>query len=440
MRRSWNDRRFISESAAAHHMGVHLFAHILLFSIALFFIIFILWADWAVMDEVTVGTGKVIPSGQVRLVQNLEGGILSSLQVKEGDLVEKEQILLQVNDTQFRASFRESRIQYLSLKARETRLEAEATEKPLLKFPQTVLDEQPEMVINEQNLWKSNQNELQAAIKTLKKQLDQRKQEQVELLAAKKQIRRRLNLTKEEYNLTAPMVKKGIISKVELLRLRRSVTELEGEYESTSLAIPRTRSAMEEAKNKISESLTSFRNRAQAQLNETHSELQKLTESMAALKDKVTRTDIRSPVKGTVIRVRVHTIGQVIRSGMDLVEIMPINDNLLIEAQIRPSDIAFLRPGQKTIVKITAYDFSIYGGLPGILTQISADAITDEKGEDFYKIQVRTNSNQLGTPQNPLPIIPGMVATADILTGKKSVLDYLLKPILKTKTNALRER
>jgi membrane fusion protein, adhesin transport system len=440
MSNSWDDRRYMSEAAAAHNIGVHPFAHLLLLSVGLFFLVFIFWADWAVMDEVTVGTGKVTPSGQIRLVQNLEGGILSSLQVKEGDMVEKNQILLQIDDTQFRASFRESRIQYLSLKAKETRLVAEATGKTILQFPKSVRDEQPKLASNEKKHWLSNKKEHQANLATLNRQAQQRRQELIELKATQKQIQRRLTLAHEEYDLTAPMVKQGIMSKVELIRLQRAVAELEGELESTVLAIPRTKMAMAEAKSREEESKTVFRNRAQAQLNETHSELQKLAATITALQDKVSRTAIKSPVKGTVIRVRVHTIGQVIRSGMDLVEIMPLNDSLLVEARIRPSDIAFLSPGQKTIVKITAYDFSIYGGLPGILTQISADAITDEKGDDYYIIQVRTNENQLGTKKNPLPIIPGMVATTDILTGKKSVLDYLLKPILKTKANALRER
>jgi membrane fusion protein, adhesin transport system len=440
MSSSWDDRHNMSEAAAAHNLGVHPFAHLLLMSIGLFFLLFLIWADWAVMDEVTVGEGTVIPSGQVRLVQNLEGGILSSLQVKEGDLVEKNQVILQIDATQFRASFQESRIQYLSLKAIETRLTAEATGKSQLDFPQAVLDEQPALASNEEKLWHSRQREHNAGLEALKKKIEQRRQDLFELGASQKQIERRLALVREEYNLAAPMVLRGNMSKIEFVRLKRDVAELEAELESTTLAIPRTRLVIGEAENRVEESITGFRNRSQVQLNKSHAELQKLTESIAALKDKVSRTAIRAPVKGTVIRVRIHTIGQVIRPGMDLVEIMPVNDSLLVEARIRPADIAFLRPGQDAIVKITAYDFSIYGGLPGVLTQISADTITNEKGENFYKILVTTNTNQLGTQKNPLPIMPGMVATTDILTGKKSVLDYLLKPILKTKANALRER
>ncbi|MBF0445543.1 MAG: HlyD family type I secretion periplasmic adaptor subunit [Magnetococcales bacterium] len=440
MSNSWDDRHNMSEAAAAQNLGAHPFSHLLLISIGMFFIIFIIWADWAVMDEVTVGEGKIIPSGQIRLVQNLEGGILSSLLVKDGDLVEKDQILLQIDPTQFRASFQESRIQYLSLKAIETRLKAEATGNSQLDFPKVVLDEQPELASNEKKLWISRQKEHVASLKALEKQIAQRQQDLLELEASKRQIQRRLTLVKEEYNLAAPMVLRGTISKIELVRLKRDVAELEAELESTILAIPRIKLKMEVAKNRVEESITTFRNRAQVQLNESHAELQKLSESITALKDKVSRTAIRSPVNGTVIRVRIHTIGQVIRPGMDLVEIMPLNDSLLVEARIRPADIAFLRPGQKAIVKISAYDFSIYGGLTGTLKQISADTITNEQGENFYKITVITDTSQLGPKNKRLPIIPGMVATTNILTGKKSVLDYLLKPILKAKHNALRER
>ncbi|MBF0195631.1 MAG: HlyD family type I secretion periplasmic adaptor subunit [Magnetococcales bacterium] len=440
MSNSWDDRHNMSDAAAAQNVGAHPFAHLLLTSIGLFFIVFIIWADWAVMDEVTVGEGKVIPSGQVRLVQNLEGGILSSLHVKDGDIVEKDQILLQIDPTQFRASFQESRIQYLSLKAIEARLKAEATNSKQLIFPKAVLDEQPELASNEKKLWHSRQKEHIAGLKALEKKIEQRQQDLLELEASNKQTMRRLALVREEYNLAVPMVLRGDLSKIELVRLKREVAELEAELESATLTIPRIKLKIEEAKNRVEESITTFRNRAQVQLNESHAELQKLTESITALKDKVSRTAIRSPVKGTVIRVRIHTIGQVIRSGMDLVEIMPLDDSLLVEARIRPADIAFLRVGQKAVVKISAYDFSLYGGLTGTLKQISADTITNEKGENFYKISVITDTSQLGPPNKPLPIIPGMVATTDILTGKKSVLDYLLKPILKTKQNALRER
>lgn len=439
MSNQWHDSDFMSEASAARQNRAHPLSHLLLFIIALFLVAALLWADMAKLDEVTVGLGKVIPSGQVRLVQSLEGGILSKLEVAEGDVVEPEQILLHIDDTQFQSSYRESQTKFISLTAQAARLEAEANGTPLA-LPAIVLKEKPELAINEKKLFSSHKRELQSAVSILKEQAEQREQELRGLKAAERQLRRGLVLARKELDLTEPMVKQGIMSEVELLRLRRELSDLEGNLENTVLTIPRTQSMLNEARTKAKEPLLAFRSRAQAQLSEVGSELSQLTESLTGLADRVNRTSVRSPVRGTVIRVRVHSIGQVIRSGMDLVEIMPMDDSLQIEARIRPSDIAFLRPGQKTIVKFTAYDFSIYGGLEGKLEQISADAITDERGENFFKILVRTQKHQLGTATKPLPIIPGMVATTDILTGKKSVLDYILKPILKARSRALRER
>ena len=435
----WHDSDFMSEAAAARQNRIHPFAHLLLLIIALFFLFALIWADHAELDEVTVGIGKVIPSGQVKLVQSLEGGILSELLVSEGKLVEKDQILLHIDDTQFQASFRESHTKFIALTAQAARLEAEANDTPLI-LPALVREEQPALAADEEKLFVSRKNELKSTISQLKSQVTQREQELLGLTAAAKQLDRRLELLRKELALTSPMVKQGIMSEVELLRLRREVSTLEGELENTTLSMPRIQSMLEEAQTKVREPLITFRSRAQSDLNNVRTELNQLTESLTGLEDRVNRTAVRSPVRGAVIRVRIHSIGQVIRSGMDLVEIMPLDDSLLVEARIRPADIAFLHPGQKTMVKFTAYDFSIYGGLVGELEQISADAITDEKGENFFKILVRTRSNHLGSTQKPLPIIPGMVATTDILTGKKTVLDYMLKPILKAKSVALRER
>ncbi len=439
MNHEWDNSAFMSEAEAARQNRAHPLAHLLLFMIALFVVAALFWAAAAELDEVTVGVGKVVPSGQVKLVQSLEGGILSELSVSEGEIVNKDQVLLNIDDTQFQAPFRESHAKFLALTARAARLEAEAND-AVLFTPAIVLQEKPEAAANEEKLFTSHKQELKSTVSMLENQVDQRQQELTGLIATEKQLRHRLELLRKELSLTEPMVKQGIMSEVELLRMRREVVELEGNLENTVLTIPRTRSMLEEARTKVKDPVLTFRSKAQMELNEVRSELGQLTESLTGLEDRVKRTAIRSPVRGTVIRVRVHSIGQVIRSGMDLVEIMPLDDSLLIEAQIRPADIAFLHPGQTTKVKFTAYDFSIYGGLVGQLEQISADAIANEKGESFFKILVRTHVNHLGSADHPLPIIPGMVATTDILTGKKSVLDYMLKPILKARYNALRER
>jgi len=413
--------------------------HIALLLVTLIVGVAIIWASYAELDEVTVGQGKVIPSRQVQIVQNMEGGIIGDVLVKEGDLVQKKEILLHIDDTQFQSSFKESKVHYLSKLIKQIRLQAETNSLPF-NPPKRTEATWNELVISERRLYKSRRRSLDAAISILNKQVVQRTQEKVELQAMKQQLQNSVDLLRRELELVKPIVAKRLMSEVEMLRLQRQVTDLEAKLEGTTLAIPRVHSMIKEAKEKTKEPEINFRTEALQELNETNAELARLTESITALEDRVMRTSVRSPVKGTVIRVLVTTTGQVVQAGMSLVEIMPMEDSLLVEAQIRPEDIGFLHPGQEVMVKFTAYDFSIYGGLKGRLEHISADAITNEKDENFYLIQVRTSKKKLGNELVPLPIIPGMVASVDILTGKKTVMDYILKPILKAKNNALRER
>lgn len=240
--------------------------------------------------------------------------------------------------------------------------------------------------------------------------------------------------------MSAPLADEGAISEVEILRLKRSVNDLQGELEASKLAIPRLQSAHVEMKNKIKDLEISFRTKARGELNDIEAELSVTEESLRSQQDRVSRTLVRSPVRGTVKQVKVTTVGGVIQPGMDLMEIVPLEGSLLIEAHVRPADIAFLRPDQDAQVKLTAYDFAVYGGLPAKLEHISADTITDENGDSFYLIRVRTERSYIGTEDSPLKIIPGMTAVVDILTGEKTVLDYLLKPVLRARERALRER
>ncbi|CAK9886907.1 MAG: Hemolysin secretion protein D, chromosomal [Candidatus Erwinia impunctatus] len=240
--------------------------------------------------------------------------------------------------------------------------------------------------------------------------------------------------------MSEPLVSQGAISKVEILRLRRSVVETRGQLDSVTLSIPHAESAIKEIENKMAESRGRYKSDALGQLNEAQTSLDKLTATGKALEDRVNRTLVLSPVRGVVQQMLVNTIGGVIQPGSDLVEIVPLDDNLLIEARIRPQDIAFLHPGMQASIKFTAYDYTIYGGLKGELVQISPDTVTDKDGNSFYIIRLRTDKNYLGSAEKPLLIIPGMVASVDILTGKKSILSYLLKPILRAHAEALHER
>jgi adhesin transport system membrane fusion protein len=274
----------------------------------------------------------------------------------------------------------------------------------------------------------------------LEQQVKQREQELLENQAKLNKLSTSYDLSRQELEMSEPLVSVGVISEVELLRLKRATNDLRGEMETTRLAIPRIRSTLNEAKQKIKDTTLRFKSDAASQLSEVQSELAITKETTTSQEDRVMRTLVRSPVKGKIKQLKINTVGGVIQPGMDLVEIVPVEDNLLIEANIRPSDIAFLSPGQQAMVKLTAYDFSIYGGLPATLERISADTITNDEGESFYLIYLRTDKNYIDSSKGPLEIIPGMTVTVDILTGKKTVLDYLFKPILKAKNEAMRER
>ena len=440
----WEDSDFMPEVYGATKRGAHRFAHILLMVIVGFFVIFYLWARQAELEEVTRGEGQVIPSGQVQVVQNLEGGIVAALNVHEGQLVDKGQVLLKIDNVVAASDLKESRARWLALSGLTARLEAETTGKDEINFPKDVTTDAPEIAKREQELFLSRKAGLDAELDILRRQEDQRRQELVELEGRLDKLQGSYQLANQELDMTAPMVEKGVAPQVELLRLKRQVNDLKGDVEATQLAIPRAKSALAEAGRRVSERVQRFRSDTLKELNDARANLSVINANVSAQQDKVTRTDVRSPVKGTIKQLLVNTIGGVIRPGQDLVEIVPVEDTLLIEARIRPSDVAFLRPGLDATVKVTAYDYSIYGGLPATLEEISADTITDDtpgkQSEKFYKIKLRTKRNYLGTEEHPLPIISGMTAQADILTGKKTVLDYLLKPILKARQRAMRER
>jgi len=414
-------------------------ARIIIWAILLFIVIAIIWASFATLDEVTRGSGKVIPSGQVQVIQNLEGGIVSAIDIRQGQTVNKGDVLLRIDNTRFMSSLRENTQNYFSLKVKNARLKAEAEGKPF-EAPKDVLAEQPQLVEQERVLYESRQQELETSRKILEQQTTQRRQDIAGFNAKLEQNKRSYALLDKELVMTRPLVTQGVMSEVELLRLERQANEIKGDISSTEISVLREQAKLEEALQKLAEAEINFRNLARIELTETDAELRRLAETSLALEDRVKRTEVTSPVRGTVKQLLVNTIGGVVQPGMDLVEIVPLEETLLVEAKIRPADIAFLRPGLKTIVKVTAYDFAIYGGLEAKVEQISADTIVDEEGDSFYMVRVRTDESELVTPRASLPIIPGMLTEVDILTGKKTVLEYLLKPILRARERALRER
>ncbi len=435
--KSWEKQ--ISESEMGPMVGrsASRIAHLLLFSVLAFFVLFIFWAYNAKLDEVTRGSGKIIPSGQTKKVQHLEGGIIENIFVVEGEEVKKNQVLLRISNKNAEADLAEKRKHYLNFLATGARLLAETKGSDIINYPEEVMLEAKTLARNESLLFKLRRDQLNSQVSILNDQYAQKSQELNELNAKAKQLEKSRSIIMQELNLLRPLVKSGISPKIDLIRVEQKVQGLNAEIDGITFAIPRTRSQITEAKRRINEKINTFKTEAQQELNLIRSSAIQLREELSAGLDRAVRTYVRSPVAGIVNEIFKNTIGGVVRAGDDLVEIVPITDNLLVEARIRPADRAHLWPGLPAMVKVSAYDFSIYGGLKAKLIDISPDTIVDEKGETYYRIRLRTISNNLAKDK---PIKPGMTADVDILTGQKTVLDYLLKPLLKAKQNALRER
>jgi len=407
--------------------------------IFILFVSFMVWAYYSNIEQVTRGDGKVVPSTQIQVVQNLEGGILSEILINVGQLVKKDQLLLRIDETRFSSSFKQNRVKYLSSKARAARLLAEANGTDFI-VPPEITAENPEIGVREQELFESRKREFQSSMNILREQISQRDHEHHELTSKLEELVRTNALLQKELELTRPLVAQGAVSEVEVLHLERQGSQMQGDIATIKQTIPKAQSRLQEAQLALRENQLAYFNKAKSELNQILGELDETSATAIALEDRLRRTNVRSPVTGTINRLFVNTEGGVIQPGMDLVEIVPLEDTLVIEAKIKPADIAFLRPEQEAKVKFTAYDFTVYGGLEAKLEHISADSITDDKGNSFYLVRLRTNKNYIGPELNPLPIIPGMVASVDILTGKKTILAYLLKPILRAKYMALREQ
>lgn len=412
---------------------------IVLYIIAALTFAFIIWANIAEVDELTRGMGRVIPSRQIQVVQNLEGGIVEDILVREGQHVKKGEILLTIDDTGFGSSFEESKSRETELKARLARLRAESEE--VVFKPDAELQKQfPELIDEEMKLYRVNQSRKKSELDVLQQRLKQR---QIELADAKSNIKK-LNESRQlilkEYKLTKPLFDRGLVSEVEFLQLQQKEIENKKELDSLEKSLDSIRSKIQETRNMLEETRLKHKSLAQEELNKTLAELQRISSTQVAIEDRVRRASVRSPVDGTVNQLLVNTIGGVVKPGMDILEIVPDDDALLVEAKIKPQDIAFIYPGLKAIVKLTAYDFAIYGGLEGEVVHISADTIVDEKQEHYYLVRIKTDKVYLGDEENRKDIIVGMTVIADIVTGKKTVMQYLMKPILRAKYNALRER
>ena len=414
-------------------------SRVLLWVICIFVVLALLWAASAEIDELVRGEGKVIPSKQLQIIQNLEGGILSELYVEEGQQVALGQILLKIDDTQFASSFEESQLSINTLQARIDRLRAEVGGARAPHFSVSLEETSPAIIREQTELFERRFAQLTSAERVINQQIKQKRQVLAQAEFDYQQAKNEQALAQKELSILKPLFDEGVVSEVELLRAEKSVLNASGKASSAQFKIPQIEAGIDELQDKREQLTLNFKSEAQQALSDSLAALAQLSQSSGALEDRVERTSVRSPVSGTVKQIMLNTLGGVVRSGMDLVSIVPNEDSLLIETKVRPADIARLYPGQKAMVKFTAYDFTIYGGLEAELIHISADSINDDQGESFYLVRVKTLKNNLGTKDHPLPIIPGMIAQIDILTGKKVLLNYLLKPILKAKQVALTE-
>ncbi|MGY8844889.1 MAG: HlyD family type I secretion periplasmic adaptor subunit [Gammaproteobacteria bacterium] len=429
------DFDFISSKSKAILLKSPAGARNLMLVIGVFFIIFIIWASYAETDEMTKAIGKVVPEKKLHILQSLEGGIISEIFVKVGEIVKTSAPLIRIDDTQHDSSLQEISKKIDVLNAKRERLLAELENRPL-NFSRKLKASIPNLLDKEEALYNSRTQQFLA-------QQDYFNQKINEVESKQKYLKNSLELTKRELDAIRPLLQDKAVSEVEVLKVENIYNEINSNYASAAIELKATTAQRDEK-------LLIYRNDTQELLSDVIGNIRIIRPSEIGAKDRVTRALIRSPIDGIVQRVLSNTIGTVVQPGVDLIEIIPLEDTLLVEAKIKPTDIGFITEGQNAMIKFTAFDFTIYGGIEGKLVHISPDAIVEKKGtsvETFYRIQVKTNKNYLGAEDElgysrnqPLKIIPGMEAEVDIITGKKTVLDFLFKPVLRARYGSLHER
>jgi len=400
--------------------------------------VFIYWAAVSDIEQVTNGEGRVIPSGQVQVVQALEAGIVGSIEVRKGDIVQKDDVLIRIDDTSFSSQLGELKQQKSALLIERERVTAEASLSEEFSVSTTLFKEHETSAVAEEQVFISRRGQLLNELQVLDTRLAQKKFELGEVIALERKLNASLEPLAKEAELTERLVRRGVVPEIDLLRLQSRLAEITGDLDINKSSQPRLEAGISEAEKLIQTTKNNYITTARERLARIEAELAVIGETMRAATDRVQRTELRAPVNGIVNKVNITTIGSVIQSGKDIMEIVPIDDGLMIEAKIRPQDVAFLKPQEKASVKLTAYDYLIYGDLKGRVFRISADTITDPEGEEFYEVIIRTDKNVLEAGGKEYPIIPGMVASVDIKTGTNSVLSYLLKPILRARAEALR--
>ena len=413
-------------------------ASLLLWFAVLFFVVAIGWASWATLDELVRAEGEIIPSQQLQIVQNLEGGILSEVLVAEGDTVESGQVLMRIVDQRFASSVRENEVRFWELAVKIARLQAEsqgAEYRPVEGLPEEFIT----LELDEQRLMDARSKELDTNQEVLSAQLQQRKQELIEARDRLQQVSNSYQLLQRELAITEPLFAEGVIAEVEVLRLKRQVSDLKGERSAISLSLPRIESSVVEMEQRLSEMRFTFQSVARSEYNELLAERSRLSEMLGGMQDRIRRTEVRSPLNGTIKELMLNTRNAVVKPGDPLLSIVPIEDRLLVEAKFAPADIGHLEIGQQARMKVSAYDFSIYGGAKGTLNYLSPSTFLNEQGEAYYLARFALEDEYLDADNQRLPLMAGMTVGVDVLTGKRTVLDYLMKPILKARSMALTE-
>ena len=442
-----DDINYAGEVDAALSRRPAFTARALSVAVALLMAALLLWAAWAPIDEVTHAEGSVVGSRRTQSVSNLEGGILQAVLVREGEIVEKGQAVAQLENVMAESSYRDALYKLVEHRLAILRLEAMLRdEEPvfpgdLRAFLREILGERARQIVEDQlNTWRAQSSKLQAELSMLEAQYAQRQSEVAEQLARKKQLDGSLVLETEQRDTAKRLLLRNNYSRMDYLGLEQKIIQTQGDIDMLAASIPKAQAMMEEARQRIGSRVAEEQLAISQEINKRRTELGSVRESLTAGGDRVTRTEVRSPVRGSVKQILVNTVGGVVKPGEAIMDIVPMDESLLVEVRVRPQDVAFLRPGQDVMIKVSAYDFSIYGGLPGKLESISADTIEDKKGDFYYLVKVRTKETAIRHNDEILPIIPGMIVVADIIIGKKTVLDYILKPVMKARQNALTER
>ncbi|MFN3429941.1 MAG: HlyD family type I secretion periplasmic adaptor subunit [Candidatus Sericytochromatia bacterium] len=413
-------------------------ARVLLVALASGFGLAVYWSTVVQLDVSASGTGRIVPSREIQVVQNLEGGIVEKTLVREGDHVTKNQIVARIADTDFNASYKEAQSNMAGYQAEIARLTAEV-EGGAIHFPASVRTGFADLVVKEEKLHASRKVELESTLQSLRETVNRARNEAERARDSLPLLRQQLVLAREQKSIIGPQVQKGLISRVEELGIDQRILEIQGRISESERAIPAAAATAAEAESKISTERARFRSDALAHLMEAKVKLNGLTEILTAHKDRVSRREVRSPVNGIVKKLHISSVGEVVKPGASLLEIVPTDDTLLVEAKFSPKDIAFIHPGQPAYIRITAYDASIYGALTAEVTQVSADATVTDRDEVYYRLRAKATGS-FQHADKALPLLPGMVAQVDVVTAKRSLFDYLVKPLTKLQYTALHER